>query len=218
MAGRSDIQVKKDHYFQEYDSIDRFISYFYQVDLVKSLDVSSLLEIGVGNRTVSNYFKEHGYTLTTCDIDPDLDPDYVADIRSLPFEDNSFDAVLAYEVLEHIPWEEVPAALKELQRVSRRFVLLSVPYSCAAFEITVYFPLIKRILNKPFVNLLFLRLPYFFRKMHFDGEHYWEMGRKGTTLSVVRKLLEKCFTIQKEVRPILKPIHYFFVLQKNSDA
>ena len=211
-------QVHKDHYFHGYDSIDRFISYFYQVDLVKSIAAKSLLEIGVGNRTVSNYLKEHGYSLTTCDIDPDLAPDYVADIRSLPFEDNSFDAVLAYEVLEHIPWEEVPAALKELQRVSKKYVLLSVPYSCAAFELTVYFPLIKRLLNKPFVDLIFLRLPYFFRKMKFDGEHYWEMGKKGFSLRAVRNLLKQHFTILKEVRPILKPIHYFFVLRKNSDT
>ncbi len=213
-----DVQVKKEHYYKGYDSIDRFISYFYQVDLVKSLEVNSLLEIGVGNKTVTNYLREYGYTLTTCDIDPELATDYVADVRSLPFADNCFDAVMAYEVLEHIPWEEVPAALKELHRVSKRYVLLSIPYSCAAFELTVYFPLIKRLLNKPFVDLIFLRLPYFFREMKFDGEHYWEMGKKGFSLSAVRNLFRKRFTIHKEVRPTLKPIHYFFVLEKTSEA
>lgn len=211
-------QVHSDHYFRGYDSIDRFISYFYQVDLVKSIDVVTALEIGVGNRTVSNYLKEHGYTLTTCDIDPDLKPDYVADIRSLPFDDNSFDAVLAYEVLEHLPWTEVPTALKELHRVSKKYVLISVPYSCLAFELTVYFPFIKRLLNKPFIDLIFLRLPYFFRKMEFDGEHYWEMGKKGFSIYAVRDILRKDFTIHKEIRPTLKPIHYFFILQKSCNT
>jgi hypothetical protein len=214
VTDRLGIQVDRKHYFCGYDTIDRFISYFYQVDLVKSLNVSSLLEIGVGNKTVTNCLREYGYTLTTCDIDPALGVDYVADIRSLPFADNAFDAVLVYEVLEHLPWGEIPAALRELNRVSKKHVLVSVPYSCAAFEITVYFPLIKRLLNKSFIDLFFLRLPYFFRRQKFDGEHYWEMGKKGYSIQAVRNVLKQHFIIQKEVRPILKPIQYFFILQK----
>lgn len=214
MTVQADVQVNKDHYFRGYDTIDRFISYYYQVNLVKSLEVNTLLEIGVGNKTVTNCLKESGYKITTCDIDPELGVDYVADIRSLPFDNNSFDAVLAYEVLEHLPWEEVPSALKELHRVSKKHVLVSLPYSCAALEITIHFPLIKRLLNELFVDLIFIRLPYFFRRQKFDGEHYWEIGKKGHSIKTVRNLLRKHFVINKEVRPILKPIQYFFMLEK----
>ncbi len=43
----------------------------------------------------------------------------------LPFKSNSFDFVLCTEVLEHVPkWR---LALKELQRVSRKRVLVTVP-------------------------------------------------------------------------------------------
>lgn len=44
---------------------------------------------------------------------------------SLPFADDSFDAVTALEVLEHMEHPERAAA--ELARVSRRFVIASVP-------------------------------------------------------------------------------------------
>lgn len=48
-----------------------------------------------------------------------------ADIESLPFGDATFDLVLAIEVLEHVP--DPAAALRELSRVARRDVVLSVP-------------------------------------------------------------------------------------------
>ena len=52
-------QVKKQHYFRKkYDNLNRFISYFYQVDLVRSVDPETVLEVGKGNATVSEYLKE----------------------------------------------------------------------------------------------------------------------------------------------------------------
>lgn len=47
------------------------------------------------------------------------------DIYKLPYKDNSFDLVLSTEVLEHL--KEPEKALKELIRVSKKYILLSVP-------------------------------------------------------------------------------------------
>jgi ubiquinone/menaquinone biosynthesis C-methylase UbiE len=47
------------------------------------------------------------------------------DIAALPFPDRTFDLVLAIEVLEHVP--DPDAALRELARVARADVVLSVP-------------------------------------------------------------------------------------------
>ncbi len=46
-------------------------------------------------------------------------------IYSLPYKDNAFDVVLCTEVLEHL--EEPQKALKELVRVSKKYLILSVP-------------------------------------------------------------------------------------------
>jgi ubiquinone/menaquinone biosynthesis C-methylase UbiE len=48
-----------------------------------------------------------------------------ADIVALPYPDDTFDLVLAIEVLEHVP--NPMGALRELARVARRDLVLSVP-------------------------------------------------------------------------------------------
>jgi SAM-dependent methyltransferase len=50
---------------------------------------------------------------------------HAASAYDLPFEDGSFDCVCALEVLEHL--ERPRDALTELSRVSRRWLLVSVP-------------------------------------------------------------------------------------------
>lgn len=45
--------------------------------------------------------------------------------RPLPFENNSFDYVVASEVIEHVPHSE--ELLKEAMRISRKGVILSIP-------------------------------------------------------------------------------------------
>ena len=49
------------------------------------------------------------------------------DARALPYEDLSFDTVMLPEILEHLPWEEVPIALEEANRVARHHILITTP-------------------------------------------------------------------------------------------
>lgn len=63
--------------------------------------------------------------LITLDIDPSLDPDVVHDLNNLPlpFIENEFDEIHAYEVLEHIgsqgDWKSFFALFDELWRIIR---------------------------------------------------------------------------------------------------
>lgn len=207
-------QVNKEHYFRKkYDSLDRFISYSYQIDLTNDLGVRKILEIGKGNGFFADYMKKAGFDVTTCDFDAGLKPDVVADVRKLPFKDNEFEAVTAFEILEHIPFEDVPTALAELRRVSSRYAVISLPYDSTGFEFVIKFPGIRTLLKMPFLSL-FLRIPLKFGGIKVSGQHYWEIDRWQYRLPKVRAEIEKYFKILKEIRPPMNHYHYFFVLEK----
>jgi SAM-dependent methyltransferase len=58
------------------------------------------------------------------DFNPDVDPDVLADVEHLPFEDNSVDEIYASHVLEHLPYGNT--ALQEWLRVLKPGGMLTV--------------------------------------------------------------------------------------------
>jgi len=52
----------------------------------------------------------------------------LASFEALPFHDKEFDLVMSTEVLEHLPDEVFEASCTEIQRIARRYVLISVPF------------------------------------------------------------------------------------------
>ena len=61
-----------------------------------------------------------------------------ASITSIPHPADSFDLVFCTDVLEHIPEEEVPKAISELVRVSRKHIFCSI-----CFHDAMCFPKLK---------------------------------------------------------------------------
>lgn len=53
--------------------------------------------------------------------------DVIVEKSNLPFKNNSFSAVCAIDVIEHIPKGQRAAFLKELVRVAKRIIILSFP-------------------------------------------------------------------------------------------
>ena len=176
-------------------------------------DTNTILEIGKGNGFLSDYLKKLSYSVTTCDFDKNLQPDVVADIRNLPFPENSFEAVTAFEVLEHIPFEDFPKALAEIAKVSKKYAIISLPYRSTGWEFVFKFPGIRTLFKKSFLSF-FLRLPLRFGGIKISGQHYWEIDAFNWPLRKIRKELKNRFKIIREIRPVLDHFHYFFILEK----
>ena len=206
--------MPREHYYDGYDDLQRFISYHHQAELAMSLRCGSILEIGVGNKTVANYLAQHGFHVGTCDFDGSLAPGTVADVRDLPFEDGSYDLVMACEILEHIPWNDVDRALSEIHRVCRTSALVSVPHHARLFGALYRVPLAGRA-----IGWAVTRMPLLFESVRHSGdlywEHAWEMGRKGSSARQVRNAFRRYFTITRELRHPLSSYHHFFVLAKS---
>lgn len=169
-------QVKKEHYYNNYDNYSRQLSYLTQYNLISNLKPNSILEIGVGNSFLTNLLKNKKFNVTTADYDKSLNPDIVCDIRDIPVKNKTYDIAVAFQILEHLEYNDSLKALKELKRVAKKNIIISVPYSCIYFEFIFNFglPYFDKSLSVP------IRIPNFFISGKYGNkEHYWELGRKG---------------------------------------
>ena len=204
------LQVRPDHYYDiDYDTKQRFCSYWHQIHEILLLKQNEVLEIGVGNRFVSNYLRERGINIVTLDIDKELKPDVVGSVLDIPFRDNSFQIVACYELLEHLPYEYVAKALSEISRVSKQHVILSLPDVNRVYRIYIYIPKVGEIKR-------LLPLPRIRKPIHkFDGQHYWEIGKAGYSLKrVVGDMQKEGLQLERTYRVFEHPYHRFFILRK----
>lgn len=203
-------QVPPDHYAEpSYDSKGRFISYWHQINEIISFNPGRVLEIGIGNGFVSKYLRERGINIKSLDINRKLRPDVAGSVLEIPFIDESFEVVACYEVLEHLPYNEFSNALKEMHRISRKHVILSLPDVTTVYRINIELPRIKpikRLVKHPF-----------HRSTHhaLDGEHCWEIGKTGYLLKrIITDIEDAGFRILKTYRVFENYYHRSFLLNK----
>lgn len=204
-------QVEKKHYsYFEYLKKSRWSSFWYQLHEVMVHSANNVLEIGTGSglfKVLLTAFKQDVYSV---DIDPSLEPDYVASVTNLPFIDNQFDMVVCFQVLEHIPYEKFPLALDEICRVARSKVIISIPDAMPLWTVSIYIP-------RYGTKSLMIRRPRFKIPDHiFDGQHYWEINKRGYELDKVRqKILDAGLEITRTYRVPENTYHRFFVCNPN---
>lgn len=202
-------QVDKAHYsFGHYFDECRWMSYWYQTkEIVGRQDIKSILDVGPGTTMLENILKTHrpDVSYTTLDLAEDVKPDIFGSVTKIPLEDNSYDAVSAFQILEHIEFSDFETALSELKRVSRKYVFISLPHFGPSIEFWIKLPFFKRI-------KLSLKVPYPMKHV-FGGQHYWEVGKNGYSAKKIRKIMSKHFDIVDEYVPFENQYHHFYILE-----
>ena len=208
-----DKQVNKDHYnFSSYMAKTRWISVWHQLDEVLTQNPNSVLEVGPGPGVFKAIAGIFDVKVETLDLDPELKPDHVGSATDLSFPENSFDVGCAFQMLEHLPYDIALQAFKELVRVSSKRVIISLPDAKRVWRYSADIPKFGQI------QLHFPR-PFSKPKEHvFDGEHYWELNKKGYSLEKVVDDLCLSADLLKTWRVHENPYHRFFVFSKKMNT
>lgn len=108
------------------------------IKIIEKFQVDNILDVGCGEGIIIYEISQKipriridGLDISSQSIQlaKKLLPDNIffeGDIIKMPFSDNSYNLVIALEVLEHLTEPEL--ALQELKRVTRKYCLISVPW------------------------------------------------------------------------------------------
>jgi len=193
---------------------ERWISYWYQIKESALLNKGPILEIGPGNKIVSDTLRKMRFEVKTLDTNPWVNPDFLGNVVELAdlTGKNSFGTVLCCQVLEHLPYEEFPRALSNLNKVTMKYLILTLPYtSRGTFKpnLTVKpIPFLKAISWVAILN-------FFPKEFKFNGQHYWEIGAKGYRIGrILNDIKRSGFRIIKHYPIVENPYHYLIVCEK----
>ncbi|MGH2454712.1 MAG: class I SAM-dependent methyltransferase [Candidatus Limnocylindria bacterium] len=101
-------------------------------------DVTTVADIGCGQGAFLSWLETHRPDLTLFGLERSeaairravcRTPIAAGSIESLPYQDQQLDAVSVLEVLEHLPYGNYDLGLSELARVTKRLIVISVPYA-----------------------------------------------------------------------------------------
>lgn len=205
-------QVEKSHYeFFRYNDNERWFSYWLQLSLLLKSNVKSILEIGIGAGVVGDYIKKNTKEIkyVSLDFDQELKPDIVGDILNVDIPERSYDVVCAFEVLEHFPIDKSFNVFTKMCNLANDYVIFSVPHWGRYFGFEFYLPFIKRI-------NFGLKLNSLFPPVHiFNGQHYWEVGKKGYSNNFIKKYFyHPNYVLVNEFVHYNNPYHHFYVYKR----
>ena len=213
------MQVNSEHYdFNKYVNKGRWNSFYHQINEITSilpphLAQQSILEVGVGSgilKTICKHLLPYNYE--SLDVDEELKPDHIGSILKMPFADQQYDIVVCFQVLEHMPYESFTKALSELFRVAKKSVIISLPNANRVLSLHI-----QKICPYKFIKRPFTRT----EEHKFDGEHYWEINKKGYEIEKIIDTMSKIsktyyYKLEKNYRVWEKTFHHFFVFKKQA--
>jgi SAM-dependent methyltransferase len=95
-------------------------------------NVETILDVGCGDGRITNELA-HKYNIIGMDISREAlrhvkMRKVLAKIEQIPFQKQSFDLILCTEVIEHLHDTILCKAIREIERVSKKYIFLTVPF------------------------------------------------------------------------------------------
>jgi len=130
----------------------------------------SVIELGIGSGFTSNYLRSKNIDVLTVDIDKKKSPDIVSD--AISFKPNkNYDHFCAFEVFEHMKFEEMENVLNNIKSKIDKNIFISVPiYKKTPINIELKF--------KSYWKSITVKTP---KTSIIDPHHHWELNYKDIT-------------------------------------
>jgi len=182
----------------------------------------SILEIGPGDGYAARNLRYAGYIYDTIDISDVTEPiikTSILDLDPSPLK-NKYHTVCAFQVLEHVPYDNFKECLTKIRFIAEKYVVVSLPYSCQG-----YTEIRKEWCGQN--NCVKIRhderyeptnIPVHKYRPEYIEEfpwvpHYWEIGNEGYPLDKVLADIQS--TGLEIVRGVHgpNPFHFFIVMR-----
>lgn len=202
----------QENYTPQYLRGGRVFSYAHQIDSVLTFEPRSVIEVGIGPGMVSAALRTLGVSVTTVDVQAELNPDIVASVTDLPLKNGAADVALCCQVLEHLPFEGLEKGLKELARVATMGVVISLPDITPYYEVRLRLPRLREI-HWTGTRRRCPPKAYCEQVWQRDG-HYWEIGYPETPLRrIEQSIAESGLDLVRTWRVPDMHYHRFFALR-----
>ena len=135
-----------------------------------------------------------------------------------------FDAVCAFQALEHNPLEEVPGLIRQMARFSKKFVYVSVPFSGNYLSLLPHLRL-PRINSMKGLSWAWERSLFapvkpvekYRKRPDRYAPHWWEVGDKNFRKKDFAAMVEGLgLRIVKQFHNEQFPYHLFYFMEKQS--
>jgi len=128
------------------------------VNFAREYAGKTILDIGCATGEYCNELKKTGFKCTGIDIHPEYVKKanekgieaYVMNGNNIEFQDNSFDTVLLFEVLEHV--DDPLSILNEAKRVAKKNILITVPNCTEFLELKKFGLTYEHLLEEDHIN------------------------------------------------------------------
>jgi len=99
---------------------------YFAYDIILEMKPNTLLDVGCGKGLLVEWAKSQGIEAEGIDFASDYGVN--GDVLDMPFSDNSFEMVTAFDLLEHLKPEDLEKGLNEMARVASSSWVLSIGY------------------------------------------------------------------------------------------
>lgn len=204
------VQVAPEHYdFERYDDRERWMSYWHQIRAVLRVRPRRVLEIGPGSGVFRGYLQRAGVEVETLDIDASRDVDHVGDITRLDEvlpAGRTFDAVCAFQVLEHLPFAQLETCLAGIARRAAPHVFISLPYRGLRVRWSWWWGDHQLSLGHKFM------VPWRARPC---PEHHWELGF-GYSARRLTRIFQRYYDVDQRGFVPENPYHYLWCMRRRA--